>query len=261
MNSSSTRVAAQKANGERGQFGELPQAPNTHLQLDSNTEMPTAAGYLYSAARQVSELVSGIGALDLEDQELERWATECESHADIQAACMWAITEGIDVPSSVTYLQDADERWQQLADALRQPSDDTYNEQRRADASVAALKARRAIGSFLDLHGPQHPLPLPADRGPTSRFIYPRRDTLTALAENPDSIEAVFGPDRPAAARQLHWIVESITPTTTDRITAALTDNHALRRRIRAYDNGRSKLSELYHEYGELQHLPTSVKE
>lgn len=89
---------------------------------------------------------------------------------------------------------------------------------------------------------------------------YPVMQTRKALLHDPESVLAVFGPDRPLAARELHTALIGLIPTYGDRVSAAFGAGPDIR--IRAYDNGRQRLNELYYEYGDLtRSLPYTIEE
>lgn len=87
-----------------------------------------------------------------------------------------------------------------------------------------------------------HPVP---DRGP----IYDRRTVLGQLAdgERPD---AVYGPARESAARELRGYLAGIRLDDGEQLHHALANTHMLERRHRAYRAGVRFLHEAYYEYG-----------
>lgn len=84
-----------------------------------------------------------------------------------------------------------------------------------------------------------------------------RNAVVHAFLTDPGSVQETFGSGRSEAARQLHGILRSITPTSEQRVHAAFGAGHE--QRVKAYDQGRRRFLEMYSDYVDLSaDLPDS---
>lgn len=77
---------------------------------------------------------------------------------------------------------------------------------------------------------------------------YTQADVLRLGRDDAELLPVVFGPDRPAAARELAAILNGMRPTDDERLRAALGAGGA--GRIYAYDRAVAFLRSAYGEYG-----------
>lgn len=109
-------------------------------------DMPTAAGRLFTAAAHFQEELDGL-ELGLDGEQVEE-----------QALAMWAVQEGFDDEDRLVA---AAARWRALAASLGDSAAEADPEEgtRLSAAAGHAYEAHRVIVGFLDVHGPQQPLP------------------------------------------------------------------------------------------------------